>query len=138
MIELLAIQTATTLALAVAVFKLRRELWPLMATAGRPVDKEFATHDVLIIRTPQFEIAKDVGRFRYVTKDELWLRLTVKIYYEPIDPYSRMYYTEWREWLRGGPKYCCKVKRPRGLERLYSKAVEIVCFEREQWCPRKR
>jgi hypothetical protein len=34
--------------------------------------------------------------------------------------------------MQGDTKYDCRVKKPRGLARLYSKAFDVVCFDREE------
>ena len=133
MIELLLIQTITNLALAAVVIKLRRELWPMIATAG-PVDAGFWIRyiNVFVVETPQLEAAKTVIRVRWLFSEELYLIHSLRVYDVAMDPSGRVFYKEWREWMQGSSKYDCRVKKPRGLSRLYSKAFDVVCFDREE------
>jgi hypothetical protein len=133
MIELLAVQAVTTLALAFLVIKLRRELWPMIATAGQPYSSFWVRSvDVLVLVAPQFETAKTVIRIRKLFTEELYLRYRFRVYDVAMDPSGRYFYKEWREWMQGSSKYDCRVKKPRGLSRLYSRAFDVVCFDREE------
>jgi len=133
MIELLAVQAVTTAALAFFVIKLRRELFPMIATAG-PTYASFwiRSVDVLVLRTPQFEVSKTVIRVRWLFSEELYLIHSLRVYDVAMVPSGRHFYKEWKEWMQGSSKYDCKVKKPRGLARLYSKAFDVVCFDREE------
>ena len=84
------------------------------------------------METPQFEAAKTVIRVRWLFTEEIFLIYSFRVYDVAMDPLSRVFYKEWREWLRGNSKYDCNVKKPRRLSRLYSKAVRVVCFDREE------
>ncbi len=133
MIELLAVQVATTAALAFFVIKLRRELWPMIAAAGQPYTSFWVRSvDVLVLRAPQFEAAKTVIRVRWLFSEELHLTHSLRVYDVAMNPSGRYFYKEWREWMQGSRKYDCRVKKPRGLARLYSKAFDVVCFDREE------
>jgi hypothetical protein len=133
MIELLAVQAITTAALVFFVIKLRRELYPMIATAG-PVDAGFwiRSVDVLVLAAPQFEASKTVIRIRWAFTEEIFLRYSLRVYDVAMAPSGRYFYKEWREWMQGSSKYDCRVKKPRGLARLYSKAFDVVCFDREE------
>jgi hypothetical protein len=139
MIELLlAAQTAATAALAVFVIKLRRELYPMFATAG-PTDHMLTplmrlwirSLNVLVLETPQFEASKTVIKNRWLTSEELFLKYSFRIYREAMDPSSRDFYKEWKAWMQGDDKYDCRVKKPRGLSRLYNKAIDVFCKEKK-------
>ncbi len=140
MIELLlAVQTITNLVLAFFVIKLRRELWPMTATAG-PADEVLTplmhiwirSVNVLVLAAPQFEVSKSVFKTRWLFSEELYLRYRFRVYDVAMRPISRYFYKEWREWMQGSRKYDCWVKKPRGLARLYNKAIDVVCFDREK------
>jgi hypothetical protein len=138
MIELLLlVQTITTAVLAALVVKLRRELYPTFATAGS-VDVGFWIRgsNVLIVAGPQFEVSKTVIRTRWLTSEELFLKYSIRVYDVAMKP-TRTFYKEWKAWLGGDRRYDCRVKKPRGLARLYSKAIDVVCFEREEEKPPK-
>jgi len=138
-IELLLVQAITTAALAFYVVTLRRELYPALATAG-PVEHVgfwIRSADVLVLVTPQFEASKTAIRLRWLTREELFLRHRFIVYDVPMHHTSRHFYKEWREWMQGSTKYDCRVKKPRGLARLYNKAIEIVCFKKEEEKPPK-
>jgi len=132
MIELLAAQTITNLALAAVVIKLRRELWPMIAGVG-PVSAGFwlRSVDVLAVQAPQFDVAKTVIKVRWLFSEELHLTYKFRVYDIAMDPVSRLFYKEWREWVGGSTKYDCRVKKPRGLSRLYSKAIDVFCKEKK-------
>ena len=132
MIELLAIQAVTTLALAAVVIKLRRELWPAIATAG-PENLGFwiRSVDVMALEAPQFEAAKTVIRVRWLFSEELFLIHRLRFYDVAIRPVNRGFYKEWKAWLNGDSRYRCVVKKPRGLARIYSKAIKVVCYDME-------
>ncbi len=136
MIELLAVQAITTLALAAVVIKLRRELWPMTATAG-PADEVLTplmrlwirSVEVLALAAPQFEAAKTVIRVRWLLSEELYLRYRFRVYDVAMRPTCRGFYREWKAWLNGDDRYRCLVDKPRGLARLYSKAIDVVCYD---------
>ena len=130
MIELLAVQATTTLALAAVVIKLRRELWPLIATAG-PVDAGFWIRSAssLVVAGPQFEAAKTVIKIRWAFTEELFLRRRIRIYNVAMSDHS--YYKDWKAWMNGDHRYRCISEKPRGLARLYSKAIYVLCFDME-------
>jgi len=133
MIELLAVQAITTLALAAVVIKLRRELWPMITAAGQPYSSFWIRSvDVLVVETPQLEASKTVIRVRWLFSEELHLIHSLRVYDVAMDPSGRYFYKEWREWMQGSSKYDCRVKKPRGLARLYSRAFDVVCFNREE------
>jgi len=72
MIELLAVQAITTAALAFFVIKLRRELYPMIATAGQPYASFWVRSiDVLVLAAPQFEAAKTVIRIRKLFTEDI-------------------------------------------------------------------
>ncbi len=133
MIELLLVQTIATLALAVFVIILRRELYPMIATAGQPYTSFWIRSiDVLVLAAPQFEVAKTVIRIRWAFTEELFLRYSIRVYDVAMRPTSRSFYKEWKEWKSGSRRYDCRVKKPRWFARIYSKAIEIVCFKKEE------
>jgi hypothetical protein len=93
MIELLLVQTITTLALAFFVIKLRRELYPMIAGAG-PTYASFwiRSVDVLVVEAPQFEVSKTVIRVRWLFSEELFLIHSLKVYDVAMRPSSRVFY----------------------------------------------
>ena len=132
MIELLAVQAVTTLALAFFVIRLRRELWPMIAATGQPYASFWVRSvDVLVLKAPQFEAAKTVIRVRWLFTEELYLIHSLRFYDVAMDPLGRYFYKEWREWMQGSSKYDCRVKKPRGLSRLYNKAIDVFCKEKK-------
>jgi hypothetical protein len=133
MIELLAVQAITTAALAFFVVTLRRELYPMLATAG-PVESGFwiRSIDVLVLVAPQFEVSKTVIRLRWLTREELFLRHRFIVYDVAMEPISRNFYKKWKAWLGGDRRYDCWVEKPRLLARLYNKAIDVVCFDKEE------
>jgi len=132
MIELLAVQAVTTLALAAVVILLRRQLYPMIATAG-PVDAGFwiRSINVLVVKTPQLEAAKTAIRVRLLFTEELHLTHSLRIYDVAMDPSGRYFYKEWKAWMQGDDRYRCEVEKPRGLARLYTKAIDVFCKEKE-------
>ena len=132
MIELLAVQAVTTLALAFFVIKLRRELYPMVATAG-PAYASFwiRSVDVLVVETPQFEAAKTVIRVRWLFSEEIHLKYSLRVYDVAMDPSGRYFYKEWKAWMQGDDRYKCEVEKPRGLSRLYNKSIDVFCKEKE-------
>jgi hypothetical protein len=131
MIELLLlVQTATTAVVAFFVIKLRRELYPMVATAG-PVNVGFwiRSADVLVLAAPQFEVAKTVIKIRWLTSEELFLKHRFRLYDVAMDPLSRHNYRKWRAWLSGDDRYRCVVKKPRGFAKIYNKAIDVICRE---------
>jgi hypothetical protein len=134
MIELLLVQAVTTLALAAVVIKLRKELYPMIAGAdpvGSSADAGFwiRSINVLLVEVPQFEAAKTVIRVRWLFSEELYLIHSLRVYDVAMRPSSRVFYKEWRAWMQGDDRYECKVKKPRGLARLYTKAIDVFCRE---------
>jgi len=130
MIELLAVQAITTAALAFFVIKLRRELWPMFAMAkSGEVGFWVRTVDVLEVATPQFEAAKTVIRVRWLFTEELYFIHSLRVYDVAIHPLRRHHYVRWRAWLSGDDRYKCEVEKPRGLSRIYSKAIDVFCRE---------
>jgi hypothetical protein len=132
MIELLAVQAITTAALAFFVIKLRREIWPAIATAG-PEDVGFWVRsvDVMLLAAPQFEADKTVVRVRWLLTEELFLIHRLRVYDIAMYPGDRNFYKRWKAWLSGDDRYRCVVDKPRGLSRLYNKAIEVVCYDME-------
>jgi hypothetical protein len=130
MIELLAVQAVTTLALAFFVIKLRRELYPMIAGAG-PTYASFwiRSVDVLVVEAPQFEVSKTVTRVRWLFSEELFLIHSLRVYDVAMRPSSRVFYREWKAWIQGDDRYRCEVEKPRGLARIYTKAIDVFCRE---------
>ena len=132
MIELLAVQAVTTLALAFFVIKLRRELYPMIATAG-PAYASFwiRSVDVLVVETPQFEASKVVIKVRWLFSEEIHMTYSFRVYDVAMHPYRRHHYVRWKAWMQGDDRYECEVEKPRGLARLYNKAIDVFCKEKE-------
>jgi hypothetical protein len=130
MIELLAVQAVTTAALAFFVIKLRRELYPMTAAAG-PTYASFwiRSVDVLVVETPQLKAAKTVIRVRWLFSEELYLIHRLRVYDVALHPYRRHHYVRWKAWMQGDGRYKCEVEKPRGLARLYNKAIDVFCRE---------
>ncbi len=140
MIELLlAAQTVATAALAFFITRLRRELYPMLATAG-PADDVLTplmrlwirSIDVLVVETPQIEVSKTVIRMRRLLTEELFLRYSLRVYDVAMYPGYRHHYVRWKAWLNGDDRYVCEVEKPRGLARLYTKAIDVFCLEVEK------
>ncbi len=132
MIELLAVQAVTTLALAAVVIKLRRELSPMVAAAGQPYASFWIRSvDVLVVEAPQFEAAKTVIRVRWLFSEEIHMSYSFRVYDVAMHPYRRHHYVRWRAWMQGDDRYKCEVEKPRGLARLYTKAIDVFCKEKE-------
>jgi len=130
MIELLAVQAITNLALAFFVIKLRRELWPMFTVAkSGEVGFWVRSADVLEVATPQFEVAKVVIRVRWLFSEEIHMKYSLKVYDVAIHPDARHHYVRWKAWLSGDDRYRCEVETPRGLSRIYSKAIDVFCRE---------
>jgi hypothetical protein len=132
MIELLAVQAITTAALAFFVIKLRRELYPMIATAG-PTYASFwiRSVDVLVVETPLLRVAKSVTRVRWLFSEEIHLTYRFRVYDVAMHPYRRHHYVRWRAWMQGDDRYRCEVEKPRGLSRLYNKAIDVFCKEKK-------
>ncbi len=139
MIELLlAVQTIATAALAVFVIILRRELYPAIATAG-PADQVLTplmrslirSIDVMVLRTPQFEVSRTVIKMRWAFSEELFLIHDLRAYDVAMRPNSRRYYREWKAWLNGDDRYRCVEEKPQGLARLYNRAIYVICYDME-------
>jgi hypothetical protein len=136
---LLLVQAITTAALAFFVIILRRELYPALVTAG-PADDVLTplmrlwirSIYVLVVDAPQFSVSKSIIRIRRVTSEELFLRFRIGVYDVPMHYSSRRFYKEWKAWLGGDRRYDCRVKKPRGLAKLYNKAIDVVCFDKEK------
>jgi len=135
---LLAAQAVATAVLAAVVIKLRKELYPMLATAG-PVDAGFwiRSIDVLVVETPQFASSKTVIRIRWLLSEEIYLIHRLRLYEVAMDPGSRSFYERWKAWLSGDDRYRCLVKKPRGLTRLYNKAIKVVCYDLQNELSRK-
>jgi hypothetical protein len=132
MIELLLVQTITNLALAAVVIKLRRELWPMIAGAGsEDVGFWVRSSSVLLVETPLLKAAKTAIRIRWLFSEELHLIHRLRVYDVAMRPSSRVFYKEWRAWMQGDDRYRCKVEKPRGLSKLYTKAIDVFCKEKE-------
>ncbi|NAZ34984.1 MAG: hypothetical protein GU356_12030 [Pyrobaculum sp.] len=132
MIELLAVQAITTAALAAVIIELRRELFPMIATAGQEnLGFWIRSVDVLAVETPQFEVSKTVVRIRWQLTEELFLIHRLRFYNVAIRPSNRGFYQQWKAWLNGDSRYRCVVEKPRRLARIYSKAIEVVCYDME-------
>jgi len=132
MIELLAVQAITTLALAFFVIKLRRELWPAIATAGpENLGYWIRSVDVMAVSGPQFDVDKIVVRVRWTLTEELFLIHKLRVYDVAMHPYRRHHYARWKAWMQGDDRYKCEVEKPRGLARIYTKAIDVFCEEKE-------
>jgi hypothetical protein len=133
MIELLAVQAVTTAALAAVVILLRRQLYPMIATAG-PTYASFwiRSVDVLVLRTPQFEAAKTVIRVRWLFSEEIHMTYSFRVYDVAMHPYRRHHYVRWKAWMQGDDRYKCEVEKPRGLSKLYNKAIDVFCKEKKE------
>jgi len=139
MFELLLVQTITNLALAAVVILLRRQLYPMIATAGQPYASFWVRSvDVMVVKTSQFEAAKVVTRVRLLFTEEIHMTYRFRVYDVAMDPISRKFYKRWREWMRGNARYYCLVEKPRGLARLCNKAIEVVCYDKENEESRRR
>jgi hypothetical protein len=133
MIELLLVQAITTAALAAVVIKLRRELWPMFTVAkSGEVGFWVRSADVLGVVMPQFEVAKVVIRVRWLFSEEIHMSYSFRVYDVALHPYRRHHYARWKAWMSGDRRYDCRVKKPRGLARLYNKAIDVFCFEKEE------
>jgi hypothetical protein len=132
MIELLLVQAVTNLALAFFVIKLRRELWPMIAAAGQPYASFWIRSvDVLVLRAPQFEVSKTVIKVRWLFSEEIHMTYSFRVYDVAMDPLHRHHYARWKAWMQGDDRYKCEVEKPRGLARLYTKAIDVFCKEKE-------
>jgi hypothetical protein len=139
MIELFLVQAVTNLALAAVVIKLRRELFPMIAAAGQPYASFWIRSvDVLVLRTPQLEAAKVVTRVRLLFTEEIHMTYRFRVYDVAMAPISRKFYKRWREWMGGNARYYCLVEKPRGLARLHNRAIEVVCYDKENEESRRR
>jgi len=132
MIELLLVQAITNLALAFFVIKLRRELWPMFAVAkSGEVGFWVRSADVLGVVMPQFEASKVVIKVRWLFSEEIHMTYSLRVYDVAMHPYRRHHYVRWKAWLNGDDRYRCEVEKPRGLSRLYNKAIDVFCKEKE-------
>lgn len=136
MIELLAVQAVTTVALAAVVIKLRRELYPMIAGADPPgsggVGFWIRSIDVLLVETPLLRVAKSVTRVRWLFSEELHLTYRFRVYDVAMHPSSRHHYVRWKAWLSGDDRHRCEVEKPRGLSKLYNKAIDVFCKEKKE------
>jgi hypothetical protein len=120
------------LALAAVVIKLRRELWPMIAGAGsEDVGFWVRSSSVLLVETPLLKAAKTAIRIRWLFSEELHLIHRLRVYDVAMRPSSRVFYREWRAWMQGDDRYRCEVEKPRGLSKLYTKAIDVFCKEKE-------
>jgi len=135
MIELLAVQAITTAALTFFVIKLRRELWPMIAGADPPgsggVGFWIRSINVLLVETPLLRAAKTVIRIRWLFSEEIHLIYRLRVYDVAMHPYRRHHYVRWKAWLSGDDRYRCEVEKPHGMSRLYNKAIDVFCKEKE-------
>jgi len=132
MIELLVVQTITNLALAFFVIKLRRELWPMFAVAkSGEVGFWVRSADVLGVVMPQFEASKVVIKVRWLFSEEIHMTYSFRVYDVAMHPYRRHHFVRWKAWMQGDDRYKCEVEKPRGLARLYTKAIDVFCKEKE-------
>ncbi len=132
MIELLLVQTITNLALAAVVIKLRRELWPMFAMAkSGEVGFWVRTVDVLAVEAPQIDVSKVVIKVRWLFSEEIHMKYRLRVYDVAIHPDARHHYVRWKAWLSGDDRYRCEVEKPRGLSRIYTKAIDVFCKEKE-------
>ena len=130
MIELLLVQAITTAALALVTIKLLRELYPMIAAAGQPYASFWVRSvDVLVVEAPQFEVSKTVIRVRWLFTEELHLKHSLRVYDVAMHPHRRHHYVRWKAWMQGDDRYRCEVEKPRGLARLYTKAIDVFCRE---------
>jgi hypothetical protein len=133
MIELLLVQAVTNLALAAVVIKLRRELWPMIAGAGsEDVGFWVRSSSVLLVETPLLKAAKTAIRIRWLFSEELHLIYRLRVYDVAMHPHRRHHYVRWKAWLNGDDRYRCEVEKPRGLSRLYNKAIDVFCKEKKE------
>jgi hypothetical protein len=138
MIELLLVQAITNLALAFFVIKLRRELYPMIAAAG-PTYASFwiRSVDVLVVEAPQFEASKVVTKVRWLFSEEIHMTYSFRVYDVAMHPHSRHHYVRWKAWMQGDDRYECEVEKPRGLARLYTKAIDVFCREKKEEPPKE-
>jgi hypothetical protein len=54
-----------------------------------------------------------------------------RVYDVAMYPYRRHHYVRWKAWMQGDDRYKCEVEKPRGLARLYTKAIDVFCKEKE-------
>jgi hypothetical protein len=138
MIELLAVQAITNLALAFFVIKLRRELWPMFAMAkSGEIGFWVRSVDVLAVEAPQLDASKVVIKVRWLFSEEIHMKYRLRIYDVAMHPDSRHHYARWRAWMRGDDRYECEVEKPRGLARLYTKAIDVFCKEKKEEPPKE-
>ncbi len=134
---LLAVQTIATAALAFFVITLRRELYPMTATAGpadqvlTPLLRSLMSVNVLVLAAPQFEVSRTVIKMRWAFSEELLLIHGLRVYDVAMDPTSRGFYRRWKAWLNGDDRYRCLVEKPRLLSRIYTKAIDVTCYDME-------
>jgi hypothetical protein len=88
--------------------------------------------NVLVVETPQFEAAKTVIRVRWLFTKELYLIHSFRVYDVAMHPYRRHHYVRWKAWMQGDDRYRCEVEKPRGLARLYTKAIDVFCKEKKE------
>jgi hypothetical protein len=132
MIELLVVQAITTAALAFFVIKLRRELWPMLAVAkSGEIGFWVRSADVLGVVMPQFEASKVVIKVRWLFSEEIHMTYSFRVYDVAMHPYRRHHYVRWKAWMQGDDRYKCEVEKPRGLSKLYNKAIDVFCKEKE-------
>jgi hypothetical protein len=80
---------------------------------------------------PLLMVAKSVTRVRWLFSEELHLTYRLRVYDVAMRPSSRVFYKEWKAWMQGDDRYKCEVEKPRGLSRLYNKAIDVFCKEKE-------
>jgi hypothetical protein len=74
---------------------------------------------------------------RWLLTEELFLIHRLRVYDVAMRPISRSFYKRWKAWLSGDNRYRCLVEKPRGLSRLYNKAIDVVCYDMENERSRK-
>jgi hypothetical protein len=72
-----------------------------------------------------------VVRVRWLLTEELFLIHRLRVYDVAMHPSSQHHYARWKAWMQGDTKYDCRVKKPRGLSKLYNKAIDVFCKEKE-------
>jgi len=80
---------------------------------------------------PQFEASKVVIKVRWLFSEEIHMTYSFRVYDVAMHPYRRHHYVRWKAWLNGDDRYRCEVEKPRGLARLYTKAIDVFCKEKE-------
>jgi hypothetical protein len=85
----------------------------------------------MVLAAPQFEVSKTVVRIRWLLSEELLLIHRLRFYDVAMLPGARHHYVRWKAWMQGDDRYKCEVEKPRGLSKLYNKAIDVFCKEKE-------